>query len=152
MSPSSVCNLKVLGPSFSVIINGPSHRHWNFVCFPLSSCSLSHFKTKSPTSKYRLTDFLRSNQRLTVCWCFSNFFLANSLSSSSFCKVLIQCSMEEQGISCTDRASCKEGKNKLGGKMASLPYTRKKGEFPIAALGVTLSAHKAFNGAVCRFL
>ena len=43
-----------------------------------------------------------------------------------------------------------DGSMMLGGKMAALPYTRVKGDTPIADLGVTLSAHRALGKAECQ--
>ena len=51
--------------------------------------------------------------------------------------------MAEHLVSCTAHASCKEGKNRFGGRIASTPYTKKKGELPIDDFGVTLSDHRA---------
>ena len=50
--------------------------------------------------------------------------------------------MAEHSVSYTARASCKEGKDMFGGRIASTPYTKKKGGLPIDDFGVTLSAHK----------
>ena len=40
----------------------------------------------------------------------------------------------------------------LGGRMASLPYTKVYRDTPIADLGVTLSAQRAFGSAECQLL
>ena len=128
--PCKFCKRKVLGPIFSAITYGPNQRHWNFVCSPLSSCVLSHFKTRSSTynSLFEAEPWL--NHDLTICWCFAKFHLAFSLSSSNFNSMLILYSMDEHSISCTARASCNEGRNRLGGRIASIPYTKKKAKLP----------------------
>ena len=51
--------------------------------------------------------------------------------------------MAEHSVSCTARARCNEGRNRFGGRIASILYTEKKGELPTDDFGVTLSAHKA---------
>ena len=43
-----------------------------------------------------------------------------------------------------------DGSMMLGGRMASLPYTRVKGDTPTTDLGVTLSSHRAFGKAECQ--
>ena len=40
----------------------------------------------------------------------------------------------------------------LGGRMASLPYTRVYDDTPNKDLGITLSAQKAFGSAECQLL
>ena len=45
-----------------------------------------------------------------------------------------------------------DGSMIFGGRMASLPYTRVYGDTPIADLGVSLSAHRAFGKAECQLL
>ena len=40
----------------------------------------------------------------------------------------------------------------LGGRMASLPYTRVYGDTPIEDLGVNLSDQRAFGSAECQLL
>ena len=56
---------------------------------------------------------------------------------------MILSSMDEHSISCTTHASCNEGRNRLGGRIASIPYTKNKGELPMDDFGVTLSAQRA---------
>ena len=141
--PCKFFKWKVLGPSFSAITSGPNQRRWNLVCSPLSSCALSHFKTRSSTYNSLFTDDPRLNHYLTIFWCFAKCFLAFSLSSSNFNSRLILSSTAEHSVSCTARASYNEGKNKFGERIAYTPYTKKKGELPTDDFGVTLSAHRA---------
>ena len=150
--PCKVYKRKVLEQSFSAITYGPNQRCWNFVCSPLSSCALSHFKTRSSTCNSLFEDEPRSNHDLTICWCFMKCLLAFSLSSSNFNSILILSSMAEHSISCTAHASCNKGKNRLGGRRASIPYTKKKGELPIDDFGVTISSQRAWYRTVCHFL
>ena len=150
--PWKVCKWKVLGPNFTAITYGPNQIHWNFVCPPFSSCALSHFNTRSPTCNSLFKDEPRSNHDLTICWCFAKCHLAFSLSSSNFNNILILSSMDEHSVSCTDCASCNEGINRFGGRIASIPYTKKKGELPTNDFGVTLWAHRAWYRIVCQFL
>ena len=102
--PCIVYKWKVLGPSFSTITYRPSQRRWNFVCSPLYSCALSHFKTRSSTCNYLFEDEPRSNHDLTICWCFMKCLLGFSISSSNFNIILILSSMAEH---CLLYNSCK---------------------------------------------
>ena len=43
-----------------------------------------------------------------------------------------------------------DGSRMLGGRMDSFPYTRVKGDTPVADLGVTLSAHRALGKDECQ--
>ena len=45
-----------------------------------------------------------------------------------------------------------DGSMILGGRMASLSYTRVSGDTPIEDLGVTLSAHRVLGKAECQLL
>ena len=51
--------------------------------------------------------------------------------------------MAEHSVSCTARAIYNEGRNRFGGRITSIPYTKNKEELPIDDFGVTLLAHRA---------
>lgn len=68
----------VCGPRFSWKMYGPIDRDWNFTCLLLTSWCLSHFKTKSPTSKLVFPIDLLSNHLLILFWWSVNFFLLSS--------------------------------------------------------------------------
>ena len=118
--PSKFCRWKELGPSFSIIKNGPNHKFWNLVCSPFPSWGLSHLRTRSPTSKFLSEAELESNQFLTMNWCWSNFHFAWALTSSNFNKALIRLSKGGQSSSHTLCDNCRDGRRTCGGRIASL--------------------------------
>ena len=50
--------------------------------------------------------------------------------------------MAEHSVSCAARTCCNEGRNRLGGRIASIPYTKKKGELPKDDFGVAMSSQR----------
>jgi hypothetical protein len=142
----------MLTPIFSAIWKVLSHRFWNFKCFPFDSFALSHFRTKSPTSKFFSLALSLSNHLLTIYWWAMKFDFSFSLSSSSMRRVSILYYMTNEGCPLESWASWRDGRYSPFGRMASCPYTRKYGEFPIDSLGVTLSSHKALWSELCQFL
>ena len=119
--------------------------HWNFVCFPFSLWVLSHFNTKSPTSKLLdLVNFLL-NQLFFHFWCMTNLSLYLSLSSSILIKVSIILWNRIHGFPWDSWENCKARRYILGGKIASLPYKRNYGE----DFEVPWSTHSVFTIELC---
>jgi len=119
--PYTSWRIKVYGPSFSTIWNGPSHSIWNFVCLPFSSWALSHFETKSPTSKVLFPTHPISNQDLIMFWCLAWIFFSLSLHSSNFNIWDNLNQSEEQGCSSIDCTKANEGKATLEGNTTYFP-------------------------------
>ena len=133
-----------------MIWNGPTHNCWNLVCFPFSSWGWSHFRTRSPTSKSYFPALCLSNHLFTTsCYCWKHS-LALDLASSAFRRLYILTWRTSSSDPLDSWASMEYGSRMLGGRMASFPYTRVKGDTPMADLGVTLSAHRALGKAECQ--
>ena len=105
--PSKLCRQKEIGPNFSEVTNGPSHRFWNLVCSPFPSQDLSHLRTKSPTLKFLWEAELVLNHLFTICWCWSIFWFACVLTTSNFNKAFIQFSKGGQSSSWIFCDNCK---------------------------------------------
>ena len=147
--PSRVCSLNVWEPNFSLTWNGPVHSAWTLECFPFSSCTLSHLRNRSPTSKFLLlADFL-SNHLLIRLWWMVNFSRVFCLSYSSLSNVSIRVYKVGHGVPWLSWDNWREVRDRWGGRMASFPYTRKNGEVPREDLGVTRSAQRALWRALC---
>jgi len=91
------------------------------LCFPFSSCALSHLRTRSQTWKDLCVTKLASKQAFTIYWYLVCVSLAFSISSSSFriCEFL-NCK-EEEGVSSINWTRANEGRAKCDGMMASFP-------------------------------
>ena len=118
-------------PIFSMIWNGPSHIFWNFVCLPLSSCSLSHFKKRSPICNVLDPVELASKEDFISCWCLAWMILGFSLSSSNL-RIWSNFNWtEDEGFSLINCTSARDGSARFEGITTYFSYTRLKGEVPI---------------------
>lgn len=119
--PVKSCNIKVDGPMIFAIWKGPSHIHWNFVCFPFSLWDLSHFKTRSPIWKSFLDIMFESKEAFTNAWWCAWVLLACSRCSSSLriCRYL-SCK-EEIGVSSINWTKANEGIARWVGRTTSFP-------------------------------
>lgn len=132
------------------MVQGPTHRDWNFVCLPFSSWALPHFNTKSPALKLLFLAYFLLNQYLIQLWWMENISLALIPSSSSLRKVSILVLTKTKGLPWDTWESYKVGRYRFGGKITSLPYTRRHNEVLKEGLGVTWSTHIAFIKALCQ--
>ena len=135
---------------FSLTWKGPVHSAWNLECFPFSSWALSHFRTRSPTSKFLFpADFL-SNHLLIRLWWMAKFSWVFCLSSSNFSRLSIWVYKVGHWVPWNSWDNWRAGRDKWGGRTASFPYTRKYGEVPSEGLGMTRPAQRALWRALCR--
>ena len=120
--PFNILQEKGPWPRCWYIMWGPNKRIWNLLCFPLVSWDLSHFRTcKSPTWKFLSPTKWVSNHFLTKTWWAWNLCLDLFCYSSNLRSVSILCCIIGFSLSCTIWASCREGRNILGGSIASWP-------------------------------
>ena len=119
--PVKSCNIKVDGPMTSAIWKGPSHIHWNFICFPFSSWALSHFKTRSPIWKSFLDIMFESKEAFTNAWWWAWVILAYSHCSSSLRICSCLSCKDEVGVLSINWTKAKEGIARWVGRITSFP-------------------------------
>jgi len=141
ISPSMFCSLQMPRPRFLATWNGPSHKCWKLVCFHLGSFSLSHFRTRSPSSNI-----------LHIAECLSNHFFNVSFPSLRFIERLIRFWIVGKFYPLASWVICRKGKRTFSCRMNSCPSTKKYSEVPRVALGVTLSTHRAWDNALWQFI
>ena len=120
--------------------------------FPFLSWGWSDLRTKSPTLKSFVPALCLSNHLFTTSFCCLKHSLALDWDSSAFRRLYILICKTSLSDPLDSWAIMEEGSMILGGRMASLPYTRVYGDTPIEYLWVTLSAQRAFGNAACQLL